>query len=467
MLLSTRFLESSDSVRFKNWREHALRKAHLEIEILLSILFGDRVATSSAYSFDSVGFVQIASEIIQHISGTSNDGIGLADAPIILGLRQRFSGFRQLVAEQVKRDPDEFILTGWPSLSPDRKLRNFFAADLTSSTPEQARYYLRREFERENLEAILRLDSYFTEQRVHTAVTAPLDLNAYVRYLLRLDPYRFIPGERDVVHNLQQGLASLRAIGVDLSNRSVIRTRRDEALEGINAPVFDGILEYIDTAYNLIINDSLQTVDGVFSSRVVEANDHVSVGERLAYLAKRELTGNPEQLHYRDLRLEVTTDAALYPSGPHAEDELRSWRPVNWDDVLRFVRTSDFQVSLDRLRHALAAGKRDLAEKLLDAHVILIASVVRPYFISRERSFLMVTLTREYTLDSATALGRLPVVGSLVAVQYLLSSNPLLIGAGATASLVASAIRPVSDEESQQRLEGTIQSLSSSVRVKR
>ena len=62
--MGTRFIESFDSVRFANQKENLRRQTHATAELLISLLFGEPMIIPEPYSFDSLGFLYVGSDVL-------------------------------------------------------------------------------------------------------------------------------------------------------------------------------------------------------------------------------------------------------------------------------------------------------------------------------------------------------------------------------------------------------------------
>lgn len=460
------FLESADSVRFAPARDRDLRKRHLEMEVLLALLFGERIGISGAYSFDSSGFLEVAAELVRK----GRDQRGVARTPVLLGLLPGIGSFRDYVAAQVGLPKEKFVLSGWPSLSDDQERRNDFARRFLSSDPHSVTQLVGRGFEMERVEDLLTLASYFDPSTVSTARIPEIKLASYVDGLqaLRLDP--FSPAERDSAALIVDGIHTLRARGVILDNRSDVRVRRPEIQEWLGAEVYDGILEFVDTCYNQVLHDSLGTRAGVFSSRITDSQGLGVIGEQLAYVVRDTLLGSGARRGRSELSLKIAADPTLVPAGDGVDEKLRKAGRVHWKDVLELVASPEFQRSIEQVRLSRSAGRRDDAERRLADHIELVAPTVRPYRLVPDESGIRLALLGEYRFDRAKAsLGAVTgAVGPIL--EYAISGHTGLasLGLGVAVGMATGIVRspsPVPPGESAREIIGTVETLTRSVRI--
>jgi hypothetical protein len=470
------FLESADSVRFSfdAYREFPIRKRHLEMEMVLALLFGERIGVTGAYSFDSSGFLEVAAQLVR--KGRDQRGVGRR--PILLGLLPGMGTFREYVARQIGRPKEEFFLSGWPSITDDQALRNDFAHLILTPDPDPSSItqLLRRTYEQERVEDLLDLASYFDQSTVTVAAIPKIRLESYVDGLLGLPLDSFHTVTRDAAAVIVEGIRTLRERGVLLDNRSDIRVRKSEIEQWTGQDVYDGMLEFVDTCYNQVLHDSLGTRAGVFSSRITDSRGLGMVGEGLAYRVRDTLLGKVGKPGRSQLSLKIAPDETLVPKGAFVDEKLREADSVEWKDVLELIDTRDFDINIKRLKLAQFNGQRGAAERLLLKHIELVEPVVRPYRLTPTESGIKLALLQEYKVNPAKAyigvVTGLAIAASSPLLEYAISSQTSIdglgFGVGVALGIVQGVLRssdPVPKEQSARMITGTVETLKGSVGI--
>ncbi|MCI0623410.1 MAG: hypothetical protein L0387_17415, partial [Acidobacteria bacterium] len=156
----TRLIESFDSVRHSPTAPDLTeRKTHAQLELMLSMLFGERMAVPEPYSFDSLAFLSIAADVLT-ARPPRRKNTPVWD-PFLLFLREALPGhdsYRGMVADLLRKG-EKFVLSGWPEIDKDPRERGFLATHIWNGDWKEAACRL----DPEKVDSLRILDSYFSQ----------------------------------------------------------------------------------------------------------------------------------------------------------------------------------------------------------------------------------------------------------------------------------------------------------------
>lgn len=370
----SRFIESFDPVRFP---DNAVdqNNVHAKLDLLIqSILFGEQMIVPEPYSFDSVGFLRIATDLLRaRPEPTPRRMQSPAWNPFLLVLREQSGGsYRSMIATQL-RNPG-FILSGWPTVSDKEKERAKIAAAVENGDWSEAARPLHGDFV-EQLARVADLDAYFSTLRLPTAGPPAVPLPQYVEWLEKAD----VSGQEDEighdVRRLQNSAGVLREAGVDLNNRSDVRIKGRDLLAEDD---FKGIVEFIDSSYSEVVHSSTRGTSLILSTPLVHPS------ERQVFSAQELST----RAHHQRLR------ALGRPSQPRGQRvALKVDDGIGYQDFLSPAALWDIVTdeawirSASRLREAAAMPPAERGSALVrarEAHVDLLVTTLTEWTIRSE-----------------------------------------------------------------------------------
>ena len=147
----------------------------LKIELMLSLLLGERMIVPEPYSFDSLGFLDIAARGLDQRPTLRKD-CPVWD-PFLLALRRYLPGhdsYRGIMGNLLRKP--NFILSAWPEITDDIESRNQFAQCIEKGNYSE----VKKHFDPEKIERMERLDGYFSKVDLSDAVQPKVTLNNYI-----------------------------------------------------------------------------------------------------------------------------------------------------------------------------------------------------------------------------------------------------------------------------------------------
>lgn len=396
----TRFIEAFDSVRhapsydnskkdFNKPRKEQL--LHSKIETLLSIVLGERLLIPEPYSFDSLGFIETAVEVLESKKriasfrrNTAAISTTLISNPFVLCLMNRNNDYRNMIAGRLRKE--NFILSALPHISNKQEKRKSFADYIQDSSKKfvdcvkyvgsEAKSYL------ENLD---RLDDYFS-QPIKTgpyrtlAGTRKVNLvDTYVDWLVQAKLKAFRSDHIPYVDKLQIAFNKLKKNGIKLDNRSDIRMRGRTCLDDDEYYL---ALEYVDSSYNRVLAKSTMAIMKTHSTGEVPITDYVMAGEQLSRFTQERLSrvssyGPP-------MSLDISPTKEL-----QSDFKVISWEYL-WDRIWEIVAQPKWQESVKTLHDAIIPtidGKKSLdnlreeLENALNEHLALVSKSMAPFVV--------------------------------------------------------------------------------------
>lgn len=395
------YLESLDSVRAADGTadgdlRHGLTTLQAFLEILMALALGREVVVPQSYAFDSGAFLLAAERVLNARAKAAPESTDRPFRPHLFG--DGIRTFDQAIGAMVTRVHDEqrpFVSSLYPDLARlDRRAVDELAGDLDQFFPRVAGDTFARPLElvREEFRttAPVRARPRPDGVRLDRALADLLDPGSAVS----AQAADMDDAERDVLERLKAAVAALdphqpAAFG----QRSRLRSaapwpgRRDglSARQVVGADL-DLVVEFVDTLYNRAVSDSIGVATAVFSTSLHLGPD-LDTARGLAQdialgrgpgpadadggpplfdveLRAGDVAGNAE------LAREV---AAILDRGSAALVPLLQAR----GDGGAGARDNDFWRSVDRLDRAAAGGAGKGFRKARDAHVELVAGLLR------------------------------------------------------------------------------------------
>jgi hypothetical protein len=358
---TTKFIESFDTVRHAPGApDRDMKKTHAEIELMVSLLFAEPMVVPEAVSFDSLGFLDIAYDVLTARQKVIKRARGSpAHKPFLLALRQgrkaTYNNYLGMISSHLA-DP-MFILSSNPTLDKQKRERQKLAKNIKRLPARAARREAEEVLGRDVVAKIDFLNGYFSERGVvRKAIENAGLLEAYIDQLIMNNT-----NKRSL--DLRRALEALRR-RVNLSNRSEVRRIGRDV---IDQKSLEGAVEYIDSCYNRVVAESVKATTALYS------------------------TGGDVK---NDLVLEAENSVNRFPVSPRANSlsllmplDKRVIKPlISWEDVWEKTLTDDEWVeSVKKLRQAKLPPQsvrrvkdsfpfqKELYEEALRSHVALLA----------------------------------------------------------------------------------------------
>ncbi len=205
----TRFIESFDSARFAPGEDSAERRIQAQLELMLSMLFGEPMLVPEPQSCDSKAFLEIADEVLDKLPrNTKNSPVR---TPFLLSLRREhgYTSYGGMVSCRLAQ-PD-FILSGWPEISEKPRERSALAKSIKTKRFDAARKSF--PYLDERIGHVEQLDAYFRSVPHRWAGTSSVTLSEYVHRLAKLDAsgplgdsLKYLEDLPSALHTLDQDL---------------------------------------------------------------------------------------------------------------------------------------------------------------------------------------------------------------------------------------------------------------------
>jgi hypothetical protein len=486
MAVPLRYLESLDSTRFsaEPAKNDDARLIHAEVELLLSWLFGQTVAVPEPYSVDSTGFLQIAADVLSVRPLTRRGRV----QPFHLGVRSTATNPDESARPVTFLDRasalfrSSMVLTGWPTLQADPSARSEFADALQRRDSQQRRdlqaaaKVVTTEPERQNVARLQDLEDYFEPGQRYTVTPDPLMLPRFIGELRTFPPLLLEKEYLARAQSLKRAIDDLLHLKVDLSNRSDVRLAEPRYMDlpTASSTAFSDVIDFVDTAYNMVLRRSLGAHSAIYTSREYERPGFEFVGELCARRIERRvqvvgIPGTPSEkpvLVFKPLPPDLVGKAHV------------PWGPV-WD----LVESGTFLESLRTLQAATAAYEgaesdddrarlREPLQHHIDKHVRLVAGVAHPYVLTTRGPWLQVVRNLPARLlalgvPGASAAG----VGGAVEVLFQAMLTGGVTGAGVAAGALggaaaAAAAALITQNPEETRIEGVVQTFRHHVRIR-
>jgi hypothetical protein len=274
-----RFVEAFDSTRLT---PDAPQSARFEAEAfaLVSLLFGEPIVVPDSYALDSHGLIMLASTVVDASAALpSHDRLHW---PFISGRRQPDLSHRENLASLVENPA--FVLSAWPQLGTDDpggdpRARNEFAAAIRDhhGMGRRLRALTGDQSLGEQIDRFERLTSYFDRAVPASQVMRTSSKSLEFAVALAVDPQRTASvlleatdTELEGIESTRRGLEAMQRAIPRLSDGAVTQSTvfmtRSHAHryklrvleEGAPSEAeYDAALEFLDTAYNMVVADSL------------------------------------------------------------------------------------------------------------------------------------------------------------------------------------------------------------------
>ena len=473
-----RYIESFDSVRFApdenipGRREP--RQAQAELELMLTMLFGERMVLSEAQSFDSLQFLETAVTVLEARRKIHTVKLNKTPVkrPFDLALRsgQPFSDYRSLVAarleqhDPIKKQPT-FVLSALSEISSDLKARRSLAEHVRAGNYQEATDSLDGTLA-DRLSLLEELDGYFGKRSIQ-ARDASASLRERVYALTKLD-LSHLEAQGPYLRSIASTLEDLEQThGVRFDNRSSIRVDagdlRQRGILGDNEYQF--LAEYIDSAYNRVIAESVGASVGMFSTKGSAADIDFVLAEEASDLVNRYLTVAEPNQQGREVRGESPTQLALHidPS-TLATGELVKLAKIPWEKIWEVV-TDDEWIRSNNQLHSAIERNRNWTEEL-HKHVELLADRLAPLVLRLDRGNVQVLIGKAGRIVGGTVGAG---IGAALSYSYGTDPTGLVLGVsagelvGTGIGFVAQAAIDQTKEQSARR--ATSASLMNSIRI--
>ena len=237
------FIESFDPPRSVDLPSHRLLQC--ELELLISLLFDNAMVVHEAMSFDSLAFLEIASEVLAARKRHKKRYVKsqIMNAPFVLAVRRWIPGndtYTNIIGDRLNNP--RFRLSSAAGLSNSIPRRQRLSKLLRAKRWTPAERFLPPG---EQVEQLKSLDEYFSEDtykdlRWKCATRSRFKLDECVRWLASLDSdgTRVDALVEPFIEEFKKPIQEMLRAGVDFSNRSEFR---DHALQYCSPEVSDAI----------------------------------------------------------------------------------------------------------------------------------------------------------------------------------------------------------------------------------
>lgn len=356
-----RYIESFDTVRHDSVTRSATALAQAELELIIGLLFGERMVVHGSMSFDSRAFLSIASKIIpapdlaRHSPVRRPFELALIPSP-------NFANYSELVSYQFSRTHNEFILSGWSEISRDDRRRKLISEAMASGNFDIAHREL-RDF-REELEQIERLGEYFGSHRPRVAEPARKSLQDHIEAFANISNDEIKSGSFDRARKIPQKLRELLdANAINFKNRTDIRVKGNQYFTPDQLQL---VIEFIDSAYNRVIAESVGASVCVFSTGGDARDQDVFSGELIANIINSSIA--PQDEIQSPYVLEIDKDR-LTLGGLEKSTSTDSF----WQHIWPILSDEDWIDSVDKLH---SAKSRTEIEEQIERHIQFLASAI-------------------------------------------------------------------------------------------
>ncbi|MBI5342763.1 MAG: hypothetical protein HZB63_05530 [Deltaproteobacteria bacterium] len=408
--VATSYIESFDSVRYDGEASFSEENyIRTELELLVSLLFGQPIILSEPMSFDSAAFLCIASDILDArgkvLGNKKSSELNLMKCspvmhPFLLAKRGQES-FLKRMAGYVKNKT--FVCSAWEIIPKDR--------DVAAALLEKG--YLGEFEERfenangtqkftnfdEQVECLVRVANYFDEiDRIGGNLRRNADfpiafLEKYLQWFLKYNPGD-IGKDEDIAGKLratQKALSGALKKGISDKNRSDIRNRRDEVdvdTDRNRDEIVKALFDLYDSSYNAVVSDSVRASTRILSSaqpgklssvfdpictkayeHMKDQNDHVKADDE---------TGIGEAL--LEIKKTNTVTNSLSQRSDWKGMRINYWEKV-WEEILLDQKWIESAGSFHRSR--ITAQGEEIPRGPFESHVQFISAVL-PRIMTKE-----------------------------------------------------------------------------------
>lgn len=400
-LKATRYIESLDTVRF-NPNDNKTAYIHAEIEVLISLLFGEKVAVSEPVSFDSRNFAKVLTRVLngrkpehiesvlyanpfqvalfeEHIKKSNNKVIG--------------NPFAKMVSERIS-NPD-FILSSISALNlpAETEANKNLRKQIRKSRVEIGKFFkagqvdkaLKEigEFDETQAAYLCEVCSYFSNEEITEkkrqiiAKKNPNLLTEYINKIYSVErsslkemrssaypnnidhyPAEFEEKMIEIKNGYNEIIKVIKkdSVTADIKDRSIIYKYRDI----IHPDIFEGVLEFVDDCYNRLIANVICADTGQFSTRGNPKNPYVMTADLFCRQFPR--------LENDSISVEESETALIMPEANEIltskqiddiGDEL-----INWQAIWSVLADSKWQESVLNLRISVDGKTEDYNKNL-------------------------------------------------------------------------------------------------------
>lgn len=414
------YLESLDPTRFVptlSAEERLERLVHLRLEILLSLLLGQKVFIPEPYSFDSLGFAGIATEVIESrdrlIEKNLQARLLLKRTPVFMPFQLKLvstqpspHAYVDVVSTRVANP--NFILSSVPELTVipgDAKM-------------EATRLHLAEAIRREGFEALRNhlpadradfpdylalLAKYFSSEQLPGALPlgttrSPFPtLEHYTQWLRGADGLNGLPTSlHESAIILIQAFSKLERAKIPITDRSRIRLY-GKSHAGLDDRMYELAVEFVDSCYNRVLGSALDADFKSHNTGGRVSNPAVREAELISKLGHAFLTNSHPSWENMDLLIspsaELVEKFVEVSGGTNSTSGLvdlenwKSWTAI-WDRMWNTIASPEWMERLRRLQAALSVREGDdrlsEADEALDALISVIAKELRPIQIERK-----------------------------------------------------------------------------------
>jgi hypothetical protein len=376
--IKQRYLESLDSVRYVSSEDIVRSKKHAEIEIMLSLLFGECVVIPEPYSFDSLGFLKIAGEILP----VNKRQYVISKSPVLkpfkLAIRRDIPGhssYREMIGTLLKRD--DFSLSAWSEIDNNKGKREQLAEYVTNGKYREAKQCVDNQEDEQKIETLNLLDDYFSDEKILCPVkSSEKRLNSYVNWIAEIDCDYIDKIDTDseikeCLENLVTETKKIQKEAEGTDKRSIYKRITECKVENgdLDPNIARGILGFVDSCYNNIVAESVQATSRVITTKNHANNPYIQAVEEVTLQTISNL--NKTIQSWDKLALWINPDNNSLDMFP---EPSKLWNNV-WDIVL----DDDWIQSVEKLHKALIVNSDnagDLAEEALTQHIDFLAKAL-------------------------------------------------------------------------------------------
>ena len=462
-----RYIESMDSVRFnlddemlqpkghikpnivltdhqineKNAVTLKMRESQLLIEILISMLFGYRIAVQQSFSFDSLGFLKAFDSIIKkrdkmekHLIPPAfrNPFIFSFFKPSEMDLNKKSEYYMKVVANSLK-NPD-FRLSGWTEIDENLTERTELASLLLNMNIDKA--VEKFSFLEDKIETIHRISMYVSRTPYLLAKPRSYNLQSLIYWIKNIPESISIENiPPDFIKELKDNINKLEEAKIPFSNRSKVRQNGKDIL-----PLNDlvPLIEYVDTIYNIVVSDSMGTHSEILSTSSQINNRSSDFGKTLARIAAQFPYGLE-----RDKFIKHDKEC-LSMSMKLSFENLTFFNKLlenSIEEVWQTIADQKWQESIDKLHSAMINNSEEILD-LSYNHICLLSDKLKSIMIKSDptdnKSFGLITGTLGVTIGAGTTcyflddLSQIPYIAEMIKLYDSKTVETILTGAGGT-----------------------------------
>ena len=358
-----RSLQALDSPRHATHSELAARNTFLaELQVLASVLFGERIVVSEAVSFDSLGFLRVADNVLRkrpapsRLSSPVYDPFVLACSPEVAAVPPR-DQYRSMIARHLG-DPTFFSGSAFGSINSTAQVQELGAMVAKREDDALHRQFQQHQDIRVFAESLARLERYFAA--VPPILAQPAEpLQPALDRLLLFDPEGDEPYAEKIAAVRELARELVRGHGLECNRRSNLYSLLHRL--GRAGPEAQGLKEYVDNYYCRRVAARTRANSAVYSPALSEAGEY----SLAALLASRKTTGH-------DLEW---AEGAAYITLPIAPENKSSAETIDWAKMWDIVLAEETIRSQQKLAQALRPWPIFKAEGLARAEAALVEHV--------------------------------------------------------------------------------------------